>query len=191
MSRRPCATPLSLATLAEYWLGDLDETAEAPITEHLLGCDQCSAALQQLAQLGAGIRALVRRGSLQAVVDEAFLGRLAVAGLRVREYAVARNGSVFCTVRPDDDLLIARLEAPLAGVERLDLRMLDAADREMDRMQDIPFDRAATQVLLASNMEQLRQLPRSTIRMQLVAVEPGGPHVLGEYTFNHTPWTEN
>ncbi len=188
MSRRPCSTPLTLATLAEYWLGDLDEAGETPMAEHLLGCDRCSAALRNLVDLGAGIRALVGRGVLRTVVSEEFVARLVAGGLRLREYTVARNGSVLCTVAPDDDMVIARLQAPLDGVEQLDLLVFDPAGRETERLQDIPFSPAAAAVVLASNVEQLRQLPRTQMRMRLVAVEGGGQRLLGEYTFDHTPW---
>lgn len=40
--------------------------------------------------------------------------------MRIREYRLPPNGSVNCTVAPDDELLVTRLEAPLEGVERLD-----------------------------------------------------------------------
>jgi len=191
VSRRGCTTPLAPATLAEYWLGDLDAASEAPIAEHLLGCDHCTAALQDLVDLGAGIRALVRRGVLRALVSEEFVARLAAGGLRVREYTVERNGGVLCTAAPDDDLVVARLQAPLDDVGRLDLLIFDAEGGVAERLQDIPFNPAAAQVLVAWNVEQLRQLPKTTMRTQLVAVERGGQRVLGDYTFNHTPWARD
>ena len=33
-------------------------------------------------------------------------------------------------------------------------------------------------------------LPVSTMRMQLIAVEHGSDRLIGEYTFNHTPWAQ-
>jgi hypothetical protein len=191
MSRRRCTTPITLDTLAGYWLGELDAGAEAPVAEHLLGCEHCSAALQRLVDLGDGIRALTSRGLLRTVVSDDFVKRLADGGLRVREYAVARNGSVNCTVAPDDDVVISRLQAPLADVERLDLLVLDAAGGAAERLQDIPFDRATVEVVLAANVQQLRRLPRMVMRMRLVAVERGGQRVLGDYSFDHTPWPGN
>lgn len=188
MSHRACASPIPLAALAEYWLGELDEAREAPLEEHMLGCGHCSAALQELADLGGGIRALVREGAVHAVVTGAFLQRLADAGLRLREYRVPVNGSVNCTVAPDDDLVVAHLEVPLAGVERVDLIILGVEPDGRERLQDIPFDPAAGEVVLAPRIAILRASPAATARMQVVAVARDGERVIGEYTFNHTPW---
>jgi hypothetical protein len=106
--------------------------------------------------------------------------------LRLREYRVPRDGSVHCTVAPDDDLLISRLQAPLAGVERLDLvtREGDATER----LNDIPFSAAAGEVVLVPRVDRIRALRESTATMWLIAVEQGGERVLGEYRFFHTPW---
>ena len=55
-------------------------------------------------------------------------------------------------------------------------------------LDDVPFDAEAGEVLIAPDIEQLRALPASTAKMQLVAVEENGRRVIGEYTFVHTPW---
>ena len=191
MTHRDCASPIPLATLSEYWLGELDEAREAPEEEHLLGCGHCSAALQALADLGGGIRALVRSGAVRAVVSGAFVERLAAAGLRLREYRVPRDGSVNCTVAPEDDLLIARLEAPLAGVEQVDLVLVNFGPEGRERVRDIPFDSATGEVILAPRTDALRAAPALTASAQVVAVDRDGERVIGEYTFHHTPWKES
>jgi hypothetical protein len=188
MTRPSCASPIPLATLVEYWLGELDEAREGELDEHLLGCSHCSANLQSLVDFAGGIRAAVRAGAVPAVLTDAFLKRLAAQGLRLREYRVPHNGSVHCTVAPDDDLLISRLEAPLAGVERLDVERLGGDAQTIERLQDVPFDAAAGEVLIAPRMDRIRALPASTSRIRLLAVAPSGERLVGEYTFNHTPW---
>lgn len=185
---RPCQSPVPLATLAEYWLGELDSAREAELDEHLLGCGHCSAALQALVDLGDGIRALVRAGAVRAVVTDAFVQRLAAAGLKVREYRVALNSSVNCTVAPADDMMISRLQAPLAGVERLDLDLLGPEDNDRERLTDIPFDPDAGEVIVTHPIVGIRALPATTLRIRLLAVAAGSERMLGEYTFNHTPW---
>jgi hypothetical protein len=122
------------------------------------------------------------------VLSEDFLRRAAASGLQVREYRVPCNGSVNCTIAPDDDLLVARLEAQLTGVERVDLLMLDTHGRGLERVDDIPFDPAAGSVVVASRTSDVRALPKVTSRMRLVAVAQGAERVVGEYTFNHSPW---
>ncbi|MCL4799080.1 MAG: zf-HC2 domain-containing protein [Burkholderiales bacterium] len=185
---RPCASPIALATLAEYWLGELDAAREAELDEHLLGCGQCSAALAELAELAGGIRALVSAGAVRAVVTDAFLERLAAAGLKVREYRVPPGGSVNCTVAPDDDLLVSRLEAPLAGLEQVDVVLLDVPGKAYERLRDVPFDAKAGAVVVAERIDIIRAAPAGRGRMQLFAVSGEAERLLGEYTFNHAPW---
>ena len=183
-----CASPIPLATLAEYWLGELDAAREAELDEHLLGCGNCSAELQRLADLGDGIRALVGTGAVRAVVTDAFVKRLVATGRRLREYRVAQDGSVNCTLAPDDDVLVARLEAPLAGLERLDLELPGAEGNQRVRLTDIPFDPAAGEVIFTPDVPSVRALPAIRYSVRLLAVAREGERVLGEYAFNHTPW---
>lgn len=188
MTRNDCSAPIPLATLAEYWLGELDAAREAPLEEHLLGCGQCSAALQVLADLGDGIRALWRAGALRAVVSGAFLERLAASGLRLREYRVPAGGSVNCSVAPQDDLVIARMAAPLAGVERVDLVLINLGPAGEERLRDVAFDAAAGEIVLVPYTDALRAAAERTARVQVLAVAGEGERLLGEYTFHHAPW---
>ncbi|MCZ7564964.1 MAG: zf-HC2 domain-containing protein [Burkholderiales bacterium] len=185
---RACASPITLATLAEYWLGELDAEREAELDEHLLGCGECSAALAGLAELAGGVRALVRAGAVRTVVTDAFLERLAAAGRKVREYRVPPGGSVNCTVAPDDDLLVSRLEAPLAGLEQVDVVLLDIPGKPYERLRDVPFDAKAGAVVVTERVDTLRAAPAGRVRVQLYAVRGEAERLLGEYTFNHAPW---
>lgn len=128
-------------------------------------------------------------GAVLAVVTDAFVKRLVATGRTLREYRVARNGSVNCTLAPDDDVLVARLEAPLAGLERLDLELPGAEGNERVRLTDIPFDAAAGEVILTPDVPSIRALPAIRYNVRLLAVAREGERVLGEYTFNHTPWS--
>jgi len=187
MSAPSCASPIPVATLLEYWLGELDAARESALDEHLLGCGHCSANLQGLVDLAGEVRAAVRAGVLHAVLTDAFVKRLAAQGLRLREYRAPHNGAVYCTVAPEDDLLITRLDAPLAGIERLDVERLGVEGAAVERLHDVPFDAAAGEVVLTSRMERIRALPASTVRYRLLAVAPSGERVVGEYAFHHTP----
>lgn len=181
----PCSAPLDERTLVEYWLDELPENAEAAIDEHLLGCGHCSARLAGLVALAGGIREALRAGRLQAVVSDAFVRRLAAQGLQVREYRVARNQAVNCTVAPEDDFVISRLEAPLAGVVRLDL-VIHAPGLPEEVREDIPFDAARGEVIMSADVPRLRGMPSHRLRFELVAVDDGGRRLIGEYTFNHS-----
>jgi anti-sigma factor RsiW len=180
---------ISLETLIAYWLGELPAAEEAPLEEHLFACADCSARLEELAALAAGIRATVREGRVAAVISAPFLAALKRQGLRIREYRVPAGGRVECTLRADDDAVVSRLEAQLAGVKRVDaLKRLEVGGKVTEmRVEDVPFDPAAGEVLSLPSAAELRRMPAHTLRMQLVAVDEAGERPLGEYTFAHTP----
>lgn len=185
MTRATCSTPIEHPALVEYWLGELDEAAEARIDLHLLGCSECNERLAELVALVDGVRAAFGHGTVRVFVTDAFVRHLTERGIRVREYRVQRNGSVNCAVAPEDDLLVARMEAPLAGVNRLDaISYLTDAPAEVFR--DIPFNAASGEVVVAHKIAHIRTMPSHQHRMRLLAVDEGGERVIGDYTFNHT-----
>jgi hypothetical protein len=170
-----------LATLLAYWAGELDAAAEAEIERHYLGCDECSARLAEIEALASGVRRAFSGGHVGAVLAPAFVEKMRAAGLRLREYHVPCNGSINCTVAPEDDILLSRLQAPLAGVRRIDLLTEGA------RLADVPFDAQAGEVVVTPGTQFVRTLPAHRQVMRLVSVEEGGDRVLGDYTFDHSP----
>lgn len=171
------------AKLVGYWLGELDEAREAAVEEHYLGCAQCAARLAEVEALAGGVRRAYEGGRVGVFVTPAFVDRLRVRGLRVREYHVPRNGGVNCTIAPHDQMVFGHLDAPLEGVSRLDAIVLHEGEI---RLEDVPFDAASGKVIIAPNVAHLRSLPAHREVVRLVAVEPGGERVIGEYTFNHS-----
>ena len=185
MNQAACPAPLDERTLLEYWLDELPENAEAAVDEHLLGCSHCSARLDKLVALAGGIHEALRRGKVHAFVSDPFIRRLAEQGLRVRQYHLQHNGSVNCTVTPEDDLVVSHLAAPLAGVSRVDV-VLSAPGLPTVVCQDVPFDAARGEVVYAPNTTELRAAPSFRLRLELVAVEGQDKRLIGDYTFNHT-----
>ena len=183
----PCRIPVSDEALLAWWGSELPYHERARFEEHLLSCDACAARVAASAGLVAGLRELVRRGDLPAVLMPSVVDLLRLEGRRIREYRVAPGQGVQCTVGPDDDVVLARLSADLRDVARLDLvsRMDDGAEY---RVQDLPFDPSAGEVILAPSADVLRARPAHVERMRLLAVGPGGDRPLGEFAFNHTPW---
>jgi hypothetical protein len=188
VSAESCRAPIPFASLVEYWLGESAEPAAAQIEEHVFGCAQCTARLQRVADLSDGVRELVRDGVVDAVVTAAFVERLSREGVRVREYRVPRNGSVYCTVAPDDDVLVSRLQAPLADVTRVDLVWAATPDASEQRFADVAFDAALGEVVLLPQIAAVRALPATRKTARLFAVDDSGERLIGEYTFIHTPW---
>lgn len=185
MTVSTCKAPIDFCALVEYWLGELDEAAEARIDEHLLGCEKCSENLAEFVALARGVRAAFTQGTVRAFITEAFVKRLAEQGVRLHEYRVPRNGSVNCTIAPEDEVLIARMEAPLAGVSRLDALSYHSTDAP-EVFRDIPFDAASGEVVLTPKIAYIRTMTSHQHRVQLIAVDSTGDRIIGDYTFNHT-----
>jgi hypothetical protein len=182
-----CASPLDSAVLADYWLAALPGPEEEAVEEHLLGCDPCGARLREVIALAEGVRDLARGGVLRMVVSDAYLRRAAEAGLRIREYAPPRGGSVQCTVRAEDDILVGRLAADLSGATRVDLCICDERGVEQARMADIPVHSAASSIALQESIVEAKAAPSHTMIARLLAIDSaGGERLLGEYTFHHT-----
>lgn len=183
------ASHVGFGLLLDYWLRETDAATTDRVDEHLMRCDACGEALDRLVALGEGIQRAFRGGSVMAVTGPEFVRQLDAQGVRIREYRLPHNGSVNCTVAPDDELLVTRLEAPLQGVERLDAVMRLSLDPAVEhRLEDLPFDAAAGEVLYFSPVAKVRQLPAHTIAVTLLAVGDQGTRELGRYTFHHSPW---
>jgi len=185
-----CAKPVALEAIIAYWLGELDEADQSPLEEHLFACAHCTRRLESVAALASGIRAAVRDGALALALTPRFLGYLKEQGLRIREYPAEPGARVDCTITAQDDAVVSRLHAPLAGLTRVDaLHSLDLGGGRIERrrMEDVPFDRDSGEVLFTPSTKELRKLPAHTWRVQLLAVDEAGERTLGEYSFAHTP----
>jgi hypothetical protein len=183
----PCARPVPDDALLDWWAGELAPPQRRRLEEHLLSCGACSARAHAASALAGGVRELAREGRLGLVVLPAVLERLRREERKVREYRVAPGGGVRCTVGPEDDVVLARLAADLGGVSRLDLVARVDEDPEA-RLADLPFDVAAGEVVFSPPVDVLRAQPAHVQRLRLLAVEPQGERLLGEYTFDHRPW---
>jgi hypothetical protein len=177
---------LSAEALDDYWFGDLPETEADTAEGHLLECAGCSARLEELLRLRAGVREIVRTGRVPVVVGASFLDAAGREGLRIREYAVGPGERVACTVTADDDLVVSRLRADLRGARRVDM-VAEPEGGGVLRADDVPFDAASGEVIVAQSVPALRALPTCITRMRLMASDAsGGQRLLGEYTFAHT-----
>jgi hypothetical protein len=181
-----CEAPLADGLLLDYWLGDTPTAEEERVEEHLLGCGACSARLRALATIGDGVRRLACGGAFDVVVGPSFVEEAARLGLRVREYRVPAGGRVECTVTPEDDLMISRLQGDFRGVARLDL-VAQVEGFPDQRMEDLPVDPSAPEIVLSGAMPMLRALGRTAVRLRLIAPGLDGDLLVGEYTFAHTP----
>jgi hypothetical protein len=181
-----CPEPIGTSVLVDYWFGELSAPEQDRVEEHLMGCSDCGRVLGELAAIGEGVRRLASRGAFHVVVSPSFLEAASRRGLRVREYRVPPGGGVACTVTAEDDLVVSRLQGDFRGVTRLDL-VTQTEGQPEERVPDLPVDPSARELIFAQSMPSLRAMGSCVTRMRLVAREPGGDRLLGEYTFAHTP----
>ena len=182
-----CHNPIGFETLVAYWLAEVPEKSEAALEEHLFGCAHCTRQLEQLAALAWGVRAAVTEGRVNMVVSAPFIEAMTQAGLSLREYKLEPGGSVNCTIAADDDAVLSRLQAPLAGVERVDLVRARGAGAPEIRVADVPFNAETGEVLVIPSAAWLKTMPAFTMQMRLIAVGKTSEEQIGEYTFNHSP----
>ena len=181
-----CDKPIGFDTLAAYYLGELPQQREALLEEHLFACARCAGRLDEIAALAAGVRAAVTEGRVSLVASAPFVEAMKRAGLSVREYRLDPGGSVNCTIGADDDAVVSRLHAPLAGVQRIDVVSMGGGAAEV-RLADVPFDAQTGEVLMIPSAAWLKTMPAFTMRMRLIAVGEAGEKPIGEYLFNHSP----
>ena len=181
--------PIDFGNLEAYWLGELAAAEEEKLEEHLFGCAHCAGQLEWLAALSAGVRAGLREGRVAAMITPRFLEALRREGLRIREYRVPPGGRADCTLGAGEHGVCGRMQAALAGVKRIDaLQRLELAGEVTEtRVEDVPFEPAAGEVLVFPSAAWLRKTPANTLHVRLVAVEDEGERAIGEYTFAHTP----
>ena len=182
-----CRDPIGFDALVAYWLGEALQEREALLEEHLFGCAHCTERLHGVAALAAGVRAAVQGGRVSMVISAPFVGTMRRAGLRLREYSVEPGGSVNCTIRADDDAVVSRLRASLAGVTRLDVVQMGGTREPEVRLADVPFDAETGEVLVVPSAAWLKTMPAFTMRMRLIAVGESAEKQIGDYTFNHSP----
>jgi len=182
-----CAKPIADDAFLAWWTGELAAPERRRLEAHLLACDDCAARLRLAGAVADGVRALVRQGRVPTVLTAGALERLRREGRKVREYRVAPGGGVHCTVAPEDDVLVARLELRPGGDARVDL-VSRLNDGEGERLSDLPVEPGASELILAVPIDVVRSRPAHVLVLRLVEAGPGGDRTLGEYTFRHTPW---
>lgn len=187
MSTRSDHIPLDV--LLQDWLGEGDGSTRDAVDAHLMACDACGALFDEVLALGQGVQQALLSGRLFAATGADMLERMRQHGVRVREYTVPLNGSVDCTVAPDDAVLVSRLQAPLQGVQRLDIvEQSSLAPGMQQRAEDIPFDPGSGELVYLASIARVRAYPSQTVQITLVAREEGGSREIGRYTFHHRPW---
>ena len=181
-----CQASVPDATLLDYWAGDiLDGDEMNRVEEHLFACGDCSARLDQMATLGAGLAMLVRQGRMSGFVSRAILNRLQRDGAHVRMFWLAPGETVPCAVFPGDDVIVAALRADFSGVDAVTLSVTGPDDAPFGRCDDVPVSGPRGEVLWANPAALLRQLPSKRLELTLTSTG-AAPTELGRYVLEHS-----
>jgi hypothetical protein len=182
---------LSFDILLQDWLGESAPVTRDAIDAHLMACDACGELFDEVVALGEGVRGALQGGTVALVAGPGFLQCLAARGARIREYRLPPNGGIHCTVAPEDEVLVSRLQVSLGDVQRLDMALeLSIEPGVVHRVEDIPFDARAGEVLFLPGIARVRRLPAHILSLTLFAREEDSSRELAHYTFRHTPWGE-
>ena len=181
-----CLTPIPDSTLVDYWTRDAaDDGATDAVEEHLFGCGDCSARLESLAALGAGLSRLVRLGRIAGIVSRSLLNRMQRDGVHVRMYSVLPGEVVPCGVFPGDDLVVVAMAADFSRAEAVRLSVTGQGNSPMNEVDDAPVSAMDREVLWASPASAIRQLPSMRVNLTLWSTG-AAPALLGSYALEHT-----
>lgn len=118
--------------------------------------------------------------------SDAFVKRVADQGLRVREYAPPRFGSVECTVSADDHFLIGCFDRGLARGAAGGSQLVRSPGCRAAQAPGHPFHSEAGGVALQQSITYAKAAPSETMIARLIAFdEKLAERLFGEYTFNH------
>lgn len=176
---------LSATDVSDYWTPDVASAEVDRIEAHVFVCADCARRLDAARGLIDGIRDAVRRGRFQAVITDAVLNQLARDGTRMRMFTLDPGTVVPCAVWAGDQLIVSRLRADFAGLERVSL-VMQVGGEEVDRVTDVPVGPQARELLQAFSADRLRQLPRIEVRLRLFGARgQAGDELVAEYILEH------
>jgi hypothetical protein len=169
--------------LVALWAGELEESEAAAVDEHVFGCDSCAAASQRLAKIVGALRA-----KMPFVISHAHRERLVASGTTIAVTSVAptpdrvANTSAFFATGVD--LLVFALRADVANADRVDVEIASRTGEPRYLVEDVPFDRAAGEVLIACQRHYEGMFTGDPI-FTVHAVEAGERRPVGDYVVEH------
>ena len=185
MTETGCPSPIGFADVVDYWAHDLTPAEEERIEAHVFACAACARELAVAEALARGIAAVAREGRLHSVVTDGILNRLAADGVRIRMYTLDGPGVVPCAVWADDDLVVARIRADLAGVDAVTIVTRLASGDEIGRLSDVAVRPGQHEILNAFSAAHLRALPATRVQVSVTTSVDDGDRTIAEYTLEH------
>jgi hypothetical protein len=183
---------LTLSELLAYRTGELAASDEDRVESHFFECARCTASLESIEWIRAGVVDAVRGGFVTGTVTAEFLDHAAREGARIRTYALAPGETVFCTIAPEDDFVAIRMRGQFEGMERVDLAMrthrLATGETDLHVSESVTPDLSAGELIVLYSGHLVRSLPRSRFDMEVRAPDE---RVVFAYVLEHSPWEEH
>jgi hypothetical protein len=175
----PCGSPLSFETLVAHFANDLADDEAARVDEHLFACDACAEQADRLAGLVGALHEAV-----PPVLSRARRERLERAGKRLVVTPVAAGGEERAVFAPGVDYLVHVLRGDLAAARSVDLDLVTPDGTLLRAYENVPFDAAAGEVMIACQRHYEGRVPEDT-RFRVWAHEGGERRRVGDYYIEH------
>jgi anti-sigma factor RsiW len=154
--------------LADYLAGLLDPRGDDELEAHLFSCESCALEAEKLAGLAVAVHRVV-----PPVLTAGRFEELEREGRIAEVKPVSPGQTVEARFPPAEKLLVLRLGgSDLSRARRVDVDLLDAGGRVVARLDDVPFDGARGEVLMACQRHFADLFPHDlTFRLERVVGE--------------------
>jgi hypothetical protein len=171
----------AIARLDDYVrgrVGEDDDAYEEALFARALADDAPELAFR--ARVGASLRTLDARGTLDVWLTARDVERVRASGLRTFFHEIDPAHPVAPQLPADAELVITRVPIDLAGVRALDVEVLSPDGRLLKRMPDVAFDPADGAIFACCEAELARTAAASQTITRLWATDDGGRRLVGE-----------
>jgi hypothetical protein len=179
-----CADPIADERLVDYWAHDLPDADVDTLEEHLFSCAACTARLEAVASVSAGVAALARQGRVSGIISRALLNRLQRDGVRIRQYTLDPGETVPCAAFPGDDVVVTAMNADLTGHRTVSLVVTGHGGMPFGRLEEVPVPESSSGVLWATPGAFVRSMPSQQLHLTLRSNDGG--EVIAEYVLDHS-----
>jgi anti-sigma factor RsiW len=174
---------IALGDLTDYVAGELSDVDAAAIEEHLFSCADCAERAAEFDALVRAIPAAIRADHGGLATDD-ILNRLARDGVRVRTFVLSPGAVVPCAVWEDDEVMVVRLRADLAGASEVTMSQRIAGNEVLRSTGPVAAG-SQGEVIYTLSAAWVRQLPVVNVEILLTTHENGAERPIGRYTLVH------
>jgi anti-sigma factor RsiW len=168
--------------IEDYLAGFLDEQEAEALEAHLFSCGDCAIESEKLFGLAAAIREAV-----PPVLTAERFAQLERAGRIAAVNPMSPGGLAEVRYPPEQQLLVHRLGgSDLREARRVDVALLDLDGRAISRFDDVPFDPARGEVLVACQSHFAELFPHDAV-FRLEVVRGDRREESSRYTVLHRP----